>query len=193
MPKLRWTMMAVLFMSLAPGFVAQDQPPIDEEKLVDAVRALPRTDAGEWDGTWFYLSRNEKMVLWLRTENGKTEARIRYQSKITPEYFETDWNGQIEYYVAGRPSAFAFTLDDWDENTLRGTWKWDSPVPQMPRSESGRFIMYRGGRGRDLVIVFEEFLRIRSKGGRKTRFQQPASWSFRKVSKRLALWEEVTN
>lgn len=188
---LRSSIALALMLSPAAAFPAQDEN--GEKQVTQSVRALQRTDQGNWDGTWYYLSRNEKLVLWLRTTDGKTEARIRYQSKVTPEYFETDWSGVAEYFTAGRPASFAFTLEEGDENTLRGTWEWDSPVPQMPRSESGRFIMYRGGRGRDLAIVFEEYLRILNRGGTKTQFNQPTAWSFRKVSKRIALWEEVTN
>ena len=189
MPKLRWIIVAAFVLSSVLSVGAQD----DTEELIESLRALPRTDAGEWAGTWFYVSRIEKMVLWIRTENGRPEARIRYQSKVSPEYFETDWSGEVDYHVAGRPSAFAFTLTEWDENTLRGTWDWAAPVPQMSRTETGRFIMYRGGNGRDLVIAFEEYLRVNNRGGRETRYDKPTSWSFRKVSKRLALWEEVTN
>ena len=127
LPKFRWIVLAVFALSSVLGVGAQD----DANELPDSLKALPRTDAGEWDGTWFYISRLEKMVLWIRTDNGKPEAKIRYQSKISPEYFETDWNGQVDPVIsceAGLENAMLFlAMKD------RKTWSTRKPLFAIDR------------------------------------------------------------
>jgi hypothetical protein len=162
------------------------------EELSDAESRAPvRTDEGNWDGTWYYKSRVEKMALWIRTERGKPEIRLQYQSMIAPDTFETDWTGKADYFIAGRPASFSLELTEWDENTLRGTWDWSVPIPGRARSETATLKIYRGGDGRRLIMIFEDHVRVETRGGTENRRMSSFSWGFRKASKRHVLWEEL--
>jgi hypothetical protein len=162
-----------------------------EEQSDAESRAPARTDEGNWDGTWYYKSRVEKMAMWIRTDNGKPEIRVQYQSTIAPDTFETDWTGKADYFVAGRPASFALELAEWDENTLHGKWEWTVPIPGRGRSETATFKAYRSGDGRRLIMIFTEHLRVETRGGTENRRTSSFSWGFTKLSKRHVLWEEL--
>ena len=78
---------AALAIVVATPLVAQPSPAPHR-----SVRIAERTDAGDWDGTWWYVSRDAKMALWIRTVDGVPELRFQYASKNAPEGFVTDWN-----------------------------------------------------------------------------------------------------
>jgi hypothetical protein len=162
-----------------------------EEQSDAETRAPVRSDEGNWDGTWYYKSRLEKMAMWIRTDNGKPEIRVQYQSMIAPDTFATDWTGKADYFVAGRPATFALELTEWDENTLHGTWEWNVPIPGRARSETASFKAYRSGDGRRLIMIFKDHLRVEARGSTENRHTTSFSWGFRKASKRHVLWEEL--
>jgi hypothetical protein len=156
-----------------------------------AVIVPERSDAGDWDGTWVFVTRDARYALWLRTEEGKVRTRLRFQSVSTPEAFETGWDGNATYTLAGYPVTFALGLDAADAKTLAGRWAWDAEFPDSARKETGTFEAFRSGDGRSLVLRFKSFERtVRRRDDVRTYRTLPV-WTFRKVSKREVLWDEI--
>lgn len=155
------------------------------------VAAPEPTDLGVWDGTWFHVNRDGRMALWARTRNGKTEMKLQFQSKTSPETFETEWNGRADYELAGFPAVFEMKIDQQDANRMEGAWNWEIKFRVSERSEKGDFTLYRANDGRTLVLLFEDFTRVVRRGEKVNRFEGSPSWSFRKASKRLILWDEI--
>jgi hypothetical protein len=153
--------------------------------------APPRTDAGVWDGTWVYVSRDSRLALWLRTTAGKPELRLQYQSLAQAEAFETDWNGVATYYLAGQPASFQIEITRRDANTIEGKWNWDLDFEDSGRYEDGAFTLYRAGDGRQLVLRFDKLERRIRRNADVTRYTIKTAWTFTKASKRLVLWDEV--
>jgi hypothetical protein len=177
--------------SLAPAGEVVEQPTLDPSGR--AVVIVPdRTDEGTWDGTWVFATRDAKYALWLRTgESGKPEARLRYQSTSNPEKFETGWDGKASYALSGAPVTFHLNLESGDLRSLAGTWDWDVEFPDSARKETGRFEAFRSGDGRSLVLRFTSYQKsVRRKDKVRTTEALPL-WTFRKVSKREALWDEL--
>lgn len=154
--------------------------------------AIPqRTDAGTWDGTWFFVSRDFRMVLWVRTVGGKPEVKLQYQSLSNAEVFETDWSGRSSYYLAGEPATLECLLTSRDANTMQGTWSWKLEFEDSARIENGNFTMYRAGDGRQLVMRFDKLERQVRRRDEMKKYDMRTSWTFTKASKRLVLWDEV--
>jgi len=176
---------AVLVLSMAHG--AGERRPGPQQ-----YKATPRTDAGQWSGTWVYKSRNQRIVLWLRdNESGKPEYRLQYQSLSSPETFVTDWNGRAEYAVTGTDALFDLAAAERDANTIRGTLKWDLQFKKSGRLKTGTFEMYRGGNGRHLVLNFPKQSLTLRRGKKVATEESGSAWTFIKYSRRLVLWEEV--
>jgi hypothetical protein len=157
-----------------------------------AVTAPDRTDAGEWDGTWFYVTRARKMALWIRTEDGKPRMKLRLLGQSGGlESFTTDWDSQAEYQAADRRGAFTLKFDQRDENTITGSWTWNVQTKDAARDETADFTIYRAGWGRQLIWKIEN-LRQEFSGNATARGDaQHVVWLFRKASRREALWSEL--
>lgn len=176
---------ALLLSSVAYG-VEQRRPGIAEFHLT------PRTDAGDWYGTWAYKSRNQRILLWLQEdESGKPEFRLQYQDLGSTEAFGTDWTGRADYTVVGNDALFHMATDKWDANTITGTLKWDLHVKSLDRQRAGKFEMYRGDDGRILVLHFFDQLLTIQRGEKKAVDETPIAWTFVKISKREIRWEEI--
>jgi hypothetical protein len=130
--------------------------------------------------------------MWLREEEpGKPEFKLQYQSLSTPEAFVTDWAGRSDYTVTGTDALFHLAATEKDSDTIQGTLEWNLQFEKSGRNKSGKFLMYRGGDGRHLVMHFhEQDLTIRRAGKEATENAESA-WTFIKYSKRLILWEEI--
>lgn len=150
-----------------------------------------RTDAGQWHGTWFYANRDVKMVLWLRQEQGRLQLKLRYSDTSSAESFETDWDGHATYRHDGFPGEFAIGLTASDENTIKGSWHWQLDRTRWVRKDTGAFTLYRTGDGRSLAWLFDEFERKITSGGQERELPPEYSWTFRKASTRMALWDEI--
>ncbi len=64
---------AVAAFVFAHSFIAG---PVRAQSLMygkTGVAAPEPTDAGDWNGTWFYVSRLHKMAVWMRDNNGTPE------------------------------------------------------------------------------------------------------------------------
>ncbi len=156
------------------------------------VKTIARTDRGVWQGTWLHVSRDFRMVIWLRAPDGKPEARLRYLgTKIPPERFETDWNGEATYTTRKAQGQFSLTFNEVDENTVLGDWRWIVDFGDSSREDIGRFTLYRGGDGRVMVFAFDEFEQIQRRRDRTDRIPFQNALIFRKVSKRLVEWDAI--
>jgi hypothetical protein len=154
--------------------------------------ALPeRSDAGEWDGTWFYLNRSMRMVLWLETENGTPRLKIEYASDAPNERFTTDWDGEAAYIAAEHHGRFSLRITEADADTIRGAWSWILDFGERSRQEAADVTLYRTGDGRRLVMQFDGHERVLISPSGVSPLLSETAWTFRKVSKRLALSDEL--
>jgi len=150
-----------------------------------------RTDEGVFHGTWYYVTRDGDMALWIRSVDGQPELKVRFRAKSTTESFETGWDGNVAYTLAGYPATFGIDLNHRDENTLAGSWQWEVKFSNSGRTENGKFILYRVGDGRHMVLKFSEYERKTWKGEKMSARTGLPAWGFRKASKRIVLWDEL--
>ena len=190
----------VLLLALCSGAAGQDPPPrvIKEEVPIKSSfgrmgLGLPEpTDKGVWDGTWIYVSRDIRLAMWMREEQGKPVVKFRYEGTLrATESFETDWTGKASYFVQDHPGEFEFTLRETGADLIEANWDWMLDMRGSSRSEKGDIEMYRAGDGRRLVMFFRDFERIIETGGTRKVHDSPQAWTFRKLSRRLARWEEL--
>lgn len=150
----------------------------------------PRTDAGDWAGTWYWVSRDAKLAVWIRLEEGRPELKLRYFNTARAESFETDWNVQADYRFQGQPGKFSFELTQRDDKTIRGNWFWELGQGELRRLETARVTLYRSGDGRAMVMNFEDL--ERSVGGEAGAvLAYPQVWTLRKASNYERRWEEL--
>ena len=147
---------------------------------------------GTWTGTWMYISRDIRMALWMSEEQGEPAVKFRYESSMrSTEKFETDWAGQARYFVQDHPGVFEFTIGETGPDLIQAVWDWELDMRGSSRTEKGDVEMYRAGDGRRLVMFFKNFERIIRSGGKQKVHDFPQAWTFRKMSRRLVLWEEL--
>lgn len=179
----------VLSLVLGPSLLSAGQGWADYGKTAVA-RGTP-TSAGQWDGSWVYVSRDDRFALFMRTVGGKPEAKLQYQSLAHPEAFETDWNGKSTYYLAGHTAIFDLAITSRTKDRIEGTWNWQVEFADSGRSETGKFKMYRIDNGRKLMIAFDSFERQIRRGTELQRFPSTPAIGFTKASKRVVLWDEL--
>ena len=168
---------------------AQDDPP---DAVAPADEPFPGiTEEGDWHGTWTYVNRNEQVLLWIDGHGEKPRVKVQYFSLVTPESFQTDWDGVATYELAGEPATFHMEVTSGDANRIDGTWLWDVQFRGAGRSERGVFTLYRVADGRQATIRFSEYEKILRRGEKVSHFSGATSWNFKKVSKRHAPWQEV--
>ena len=109
----------------------------------------------------------------------------------TPETFETDWSGQANYTVQEKPASFSFVLDEIAEDRIKASWDWVLNMHGSGREEHGKLELYRAGDGRRLVMHFKDFDRVIERAGQRMIHDKPQAWTFTKISRRLARWEEL--
>ena len=189
-----------LILALSAGAAGQDPPAkiIQEEIPIKSSRGrtglgLPEpTSKGTWDGTWLYVSRDVRLALWMAENQGKPIVKFRYEGTVrATESFETDWTGKARYFVQDHPGTFEFILKETGPDLIEAGWDWVLDMRGSSRTEKGDIEMYRAGDGRRLVMFFKNFERIIVSGGRQKVHDFPQAWTFRKMSRRLVLWEEL--
>lgn len=176
---------------------AAQAPPQDVPTYTDpqygraAVMVPDPTSAGTWEGTWIHVNRDTRIAMWMRTVDGKPQAKLQYQSTSSPESFETDWDGKAVYTLGGRPASFELKLTERERDQIAGTWSWDVQFEDSGRTETGAFTAHRTGDGRALYLRFHEFERAIRRRDDLRRHRATPVWGFTKVSKRLAQWDEL--
>jgi hypothetical protein len=168
---------------------AQSLPEIYGHETVDAPKP---TEAGDWYGTWYYVSRARKMALWIREENGETRLKLQLRGqKGNPESFVTDWEGRAVYSIAGVHGKFILELDEKNADSLSGSWTWTLRSATGGQHETADVEIYRAGWGRQLVWNIENVKR-RTEGDATPRSDlERIVWVFRKASRRQVLWSEL--
>jgi hypothetical protein len=170
-------------------------PPVEAQRVrkygLSGKQVPERTDAGNWHGTWYYVSRDFKLAMWIRHEGEVPEVMLRFLSLAAPEGFQTDWAGQAEYPVRTGSGTFRLTVTEGDANTIKGSWDWKLQMGKSARVETGTFTIFRTSDGRSLVMNFDELNRRIERGETKDEMRGAPAWTFRKASKRLALWDEL--
>ena len=149
------------------------------------------TQVGNWDGTWYYASVDAKMAIWMRTRRGTPEVKLRYQSGAKDLSFETDWEGKASYYAAEKPATFEIHITRGDSSEIEGRWLWDVQFGTSGRTENGTFTLFRAQDGRIMVLKFQDYELVVTRGGKTFRTDQPPIWAFTKASKRQVLWDEL--
>ncbi len=192
---LRWRRAALL--ALAAGCADLTLPALAQSLMYGRTEvALPeRSDAGNWQGTWYYSSRVQRMAMWMQDwEEGKPRLMLRMHAAqgIEGESFTTDWNGVAEYDYRGGHGSFRLEFEQADANTIAGRWVWETGRPSGGSRETAQFTIYRTGIGRDLVWHVRD-LKSEAWGNGRPRPAAGAEmvWSFRKASRRHAMWSEL--
>ncbi len=189
-----------LVLGLSAGAAGQDPPSILIKQEVPIKSSLGRmglglpkpTSKGIWEGTWLYVSRDVTLAMWLTEDQGKPIAKFRYAGTLrATESFETDWDGKANYFVEDHPGTFEFTLKETGPDVIEADWDWVLDMRGSSRTEESEIEMYRAGDGRRLVMFFKVFERVIESGGTRKVHDAPQAWTFRKMSRRLVLWEEL--
>jgi len=149
------------------------------------------TTAGSFDGTWMYVNRDMRWALWARTKDGVPQVRLQFQSLANPEAFETDWDGKAVYYLAGTPVSFELKLGAANADQILGTWSWTLKLEGTGRVETADIVIHRTGYGRTLLLDFQNYQKIITKGGKDQVVRMPVAWTWTKLSKRELLWDEL--
>lgn len=171
---------------------------VKKEVRADAVHgrtalSLPTpTERGDWYGTWLYVNRDIHFALWIDEKEGQPIFKLRYLGAyLTPETFETDWTGTTTYKVQNNVAEFKFLITDFDDDQISADWSWSIDLKGSGRDETSKISIYRAGDGRRLVMHFTEFNRRIQRAGQTVIHDHDQAWTFVKVSKRLARWEEL--
>lgn len=194
MVRLAPLLIVVAVLAVAPDLDAKDR----KKKRVDSgspslAFELPdeAVSDGTWDGTWMYVNRHHRFALWLRTDGARPEAKLRYQSMGSAESFITDWSGYVEYAEKKGEGVFSFRIDRADDDLIVGDWYWHLEFPTTYRTESSPVRVFRLGDGRMLRIEFPQFVRVVFQRGQRAENRVSTAWTFRKVSRRHLLWDEL--
>jgi hypothetical protein len=177
---------------VAAGLVAF--PVLGQKKDIWGIHGLrvpEPTNDGVWDGTWWYVNRDSKVAMWIRTVDGTPEVKFQYANRMASEMFTTDWNAQADYSTYNGTGSFAMTFTERTADSIKAGWDWVLVVGKTNRKQRGKIRVFRTGTGRQMVMHFTEF--EFAIGPIDTAPWQAAeqAWTFRKASKRLVRWEEL--
>jgi hypothetical protein len=187
---------ALVLAGTAHGQQAREPSSDPHETFTDYGRVsrkvIEPSNEGVWDGTWFYVNRDGRMVMWIKTEQGVPKIKLRYISTATAEGFETDWNGEAEYQMPKSKGFFSLNIKKRNADLIEGHFDWRLEGEHSTRQEEGDYTMYRTGDGRFFVLDFSRHTKSLSSSAKgKRTYESTPSWTFQKASKRLALWDEL--
>ena len=171
------------------GEVKTDLPGIGTERQL--VQKDDPTSAGSFDGTWMYVNRDMRFALWIRSKEGVPQVRVQYQSLADPEAFESDWDGNALYYMAGNPVTFELKLGECTADRIVGKWSWVLTVGNTMRRETADVVIYRTVYGRTLMMDFENYEKTLTSNGQNKIMRAPIVWNWTKISNREILWQEL--
>ena len=152
-----------------------------------------RSDAGDWYGTWYYVSRTQKMAIWIRDDDGTPQVKWRLSGTQSGDLdsFSTDWSSQGVANDRGQSGTFKLTLDTADQNTIAGNWAWEVRAGKNGRKDTANFELYRSGDGRHAVMRITDWKREFWGKREYAQTQEYKVWTFRKASRREAMWNEL--
>ena len=194
---LRFGCLALLLLAAAAPFA--DEPVAREAPVFfdgiygwSTVNVPDITEQGTWDGTWFYVNRDLRFMLWMRhNDAGELEARMQFFRLGVGERFRTDWNGVTRYETDGAPGLFEMKIREANDVYVLADWKWSVEFADSARREEGTLQIVRTGDGRRLSFQFDPFWREIDRFGVPSRIERPEFVSFVKASKRLLRWDEL--
>jgi hypothetical protein len=150
------------------------------------------TEVGNWEGTWYYASRDQRMAMWMRDNDGQPTFILRVMGRAgSLESFTTNDEGRGEYDHVGKHGEFAYTLDRRDANTLSGRWTWVVQDEGGGTKENADFTIYRSGDGRQLVWKVQNMVREAWGNKHAPTGSNELVWTFMKASRRQVLWGEL--
>ena len=150
------------------------------------------TDEGDFYGTWWFHSKDQKAALWIKEEDGVTKVKMQLLVLHTSESMATDWDGEAKYVHRGRTGRLAITFDETGDDLLSGSWNWELTRLDWKRLETADIKLYRTGGGRTMVAEFDNFDRTYEGGASSTTLDTKHQvWVFVKGSRRIARWEEL--
>jgi hypothetical protein len=155
------------------------------------VSVPPKSENGNFVGTWWYVNRDIRAALWLKSVDGEIAAKLQMLRFGSRESFITDWDGVASYDLRGGAGSFALSIDEGDANELRGSWAWELRFPDSSRSESSPVKLYRTGDGRRLVMHFPTLREVVVRPNKTADSTIEKVWTFRQASRRLLLWDEL--
>jgi hypothetical protein len=196
------TVCGVVFLALALGAGSSadgqesDKPEADpREVFTDFGRTTRKviepSNEGDWDGTWYYVSRDARMVMWIKTEDGLPKVKFQFLSSSSAEGFVTDWEGNAEYEQLTSSGTFSLNIKKRDADVIEGHLDWRLESEHSTREEEGDYRIYRTGDGRFFVMDFSDYRKIVSGTKSKRVLETLPAWTFQKASKRLVLWDEL--
>lgn len=176
----------VIALALSPTVPAQWQ---DYGRV--AIAPPEPTEAGEWAGTYFYVSARQRMAVWAKEENGKPLLMLRIDEGPGGNAFTVDWNGVGEYERAGRKGRFEITIDEADANVILGSWRWVVTMADSTQTETADFRIYRSGFGRQMIWDITDLKREFTGKFRGPPQLDHIVWSLQKASRGMATWAEL--
>jgi len=152
----------------------------------------PATEDGNWDGTWLYVSRDLKLVIWMRTdEQGAPQMRWQYQAMANAEMFLTDWDGKVEYNWRNAKGQVDLRTSKRTADRIEGAFAWELDAGRAYRTVTGEYEIFRITDGRFFMLHFPNWKRVVVEGDETKTVEAVQVWTFKKISKRLIRWEEI--
>jgi len=181
--------------STAFGQQAAQPTPDPNETFTDFGRSsrmvIEPSNEGIWDGTWYYVSRDARIAMWIKTEDGVPQVKFQYLSNQSAEGFVTDWNGNADYKLTHSVGSFSLNIKERGADVIEGHWDWRLEGEHSTREEQGDYRIYRTGDGRFFVMDFSDYKKILTGKKGKRIYETHPGWTFQKASKRLVLWDEL--
>ena len=81
-------------------------------------KVIEPSDAGIWDGTWYYVNRDSRLVMWIKTEDGVPQIKLQYLSTASSEGFATDWSGNASYKMPHAEGSFSLNIKKRDADVI---------------------------------------------------------------------------
>jgi len=151
------------------------------------------TSRGDWFGTWIHKSRDFNFALWIRPgPDGLPQLKFQYLGLGKAEGFATGWDEPVRYGLRRGEGQFGVALTARSADRLEGRWEWTVDLGSSGREEHGVFSMYRVFDGRTLYIDYSQMEKVLRREGKESRMQLPHKLAFRKVSRRVVDWEEIS-
>jgi len=184
---------AALALAIVPGHGVARAQSSDLMYGRTSVLLPPQTDSGSFDGTWFYVNRDLRIAMWMQTVDGKVQAKFQILRTGMNETFSTGWDGRATYNpgVGNGEGSFRLDLAKTTADRLEGTWEWALRFHDSSRVETSEVAFYRSADGRQMTMHFPTYKLEIARYEDVSTWEVPQLWTFRKISRRHLLWDEM--
>ncbi len=161
-------------------------------QVFDGKRHIPvPTSEGTFMGTWFYVDRDMRFAIYFREEEGKIQAKLRWEIYHS-EMFETDWDGKCTYMYEGNEGNVHLDIaNPENKDQLEGKWSWRLGSGTGERIEEGTFTIYRSEKGLKLAWIMPDWSQRFKSGEKEKKYKYEQMHILRKASNRLIQWDEI--